>query len=295
MRLQEYSEKPRAKFQGTDEYYLGVELEVEAPDFERRDKGLALKKKAWGMYAKKDSSLNSNGWELITHPIARNVWLSTNPLKNTAMRFYQMVKDLQSLGYNSHNGGRCGFHVHVSREAFGLDLRCEHFYWFSRLMNGKLFRKISQRGSAEIDTYARQSAVTIDDFASEACSRRIAVNITNKTVEVRIFRGNMRNDRLRKNIESVIAAIEFTKRRHSTFWPEVIPTSVYDSAGHTINTNLLAKNVEGDFMEFVAENHETYPNLFAFLREIGVMQSADLSDIAQNDEETKVLSVPVLA
>src|SRR5579872_2372620 len=52
MRLQPHHVKPRPRFYGKDGYHLGIELEVEAPSYEDRSKGLALSKRPAYCYAK---------------------------------------------------------------------------------------------------------------------------------------------------------------------------------------------------------------------------------------------------
>ena len=51
----------------------------------------------------------------------------------------------------------------------------------------------------------------ICNFYTQRWDRRTAVNITEKTVEIRIYRGNLRECRLRKNIEATIAVLEFAR------------------------------------------------------------------------------------
>ena len=84
MRLRNYSEKPPVKFWGTDDYYLGMELEVEAPNGEARS--IAIKPKIMGLHAKRDGSLDRDrGVEIITHPfatLAARAPVTGSPLRN---------------------------------------------------------------------------------------------------------------------------------------------------------------------------------------------------------------------
>lgn len=268
MRLREYREKPNVKFWGSDDYYLGVELEVEAPD---RDKQLlGLKPLVWGVNAKKDGSLNCYGWEIVTHPYARNLWLEPRPRAGAVYRLLKLVKTLKELDYVSHDCGRCGMHVHVCRKAFGPELGT-HYYWFARLVNGPLFCKLSQRGnSGGLDRYAKQLEVTPSNLNPEPHNRYTAINLRNRnTVEVRIFRGNLREDRIRKNVEAVIAAIEFAR-------------SLAPSDG----TGERELKLDNDFVAWVVGNRTTYPNLAKYLREIGAV--AVREDRDPNPEETLV-------
>ncbi len=220
MRLRAHDEKPAPKFRGNGDepYYLGIELEVEAPDREKMEEGLALHNRPRHFHAKRDGSLNSYGWELITMPIGKSMWLDRRPAERTPVyQFFDLVADLKSMEYQSHDGGRCGLHVHVCRKAFGVDLTStNHYYWFSRLVNGPLFRRLSQRSDDSIASWAAQRTdweKSIHTSSPYSRTRYKATNITPRTIEVRIFRGNLREDRIRKNVESVIAAVEFARER----------------------------------------------------------------------------------
>jgi hypothetical protein len=167
---------------------------------------------------------------------------------NPTTALFRLVKQLADLGYQSHNGGRCGFHVHVSRAAFGEYGQIDNprFFAFKSLVNGALFRRLSQR---ETFHYCTQKYVTVENFARNTGDRYCAVNITAKTVEVRIFRGNLREERLRKNIEAVIAALEFSQQA-TDYTP---PT---DEA----------------FSAFVEANRARFPNLASYIRPVVVPQ-----------------------
>lgn len=284
MREREYSYKPPPRFFGTGPVYIGLELEVEAPDRQAKENGLAVESNPNWCYAKRDGSLSSCGWELVTHPICLASWMTRTSVQNyrdyhnltpgqilrvtykgvpytaevcpdgtrvlwngtiygsisaagkairegkstngyqffgliprgaTASRpdpvvaFFQLVARLKGMGYTSHDNGRCGFHMHVSRKAFSEsgELRNPMFYRFKCLINGVLFRKLSQRTTF---TYCQQEPVDLSNFTYQY-SRHCAVNTTRETVEVRLFRGSLRETRLRKNLEAVIAALEFSR------------------------------------------------------------------------------------
>jgi len=61
----------------------------------------------------RDGSLNE-GFEIVTHPMSWNYYEEHN--KN----FKDILSLLSNGGYHSHNGGRCGLHVHVNRKYFGF-------------------------------------------------------------------------------------------------------------------------------------------------------------------------------
>src|SRR3989442_1085416 len=103
-------------------------------------------------------------------------------------------------------------HFHVSRTAFTGK---SHLYWFCRLVNTDLFAELSQRTQDGFNYCQRTTNTSPRVFVNRtAYTRYLAVNLLNvKTVEVRIFRGNMEENRIRKNAEAVIAAVEFCRTR----------------------------------------------------------------------------------
>jgi len=207
-------------------------------------------------YAKSDGSLNATGWELVTHPIAPQFWTAKKMEgKNPVGRVLKLVKQLKDMDYTSYDNGRCGLHVHVSRTAFGKNgnrsLKNSRFYWFSRLVNGKLFAKLSQREQSKIDQWAKQKEVKVKTLVPRSFDTRyVAVNVTKQTVEVRIFRGNMREDRVRKAVEAVIAAVEFAGTISSKHWK---------------------RDLEEMFAGWVSRNGDRFPNLKRYLFDIGVL------------------------
>ena len=268
MRLNSHSFKPHPNFLGMGPYHLGVELELEAKDQTGYNDGLAKPAKPNQYYAKRDGSLGSYGWELVTHPISRDFWMGRDDTTKTVTykgkvwtatkvgsswmlsgdevqethssltsaakritgyksisgpRFFRsenpagqllnLVDDLRRMGYQSYDTGRCGLHVHVSRKAFGETLENNPaFYWFQRLVNGQMFLKLSQRGEEQM-RWCKQRRVSVHDYSHVPHDRYLAVNITSATVEIRIFRGNMLERRIRGAVEAVIAAVEFCKGR----------------------------------------------------------------------------------
>ncbi len=306
---QPYSYKPQPRFFGTGPAFLGLELEVEAPTREAKQTGLEQAGSPRWAYAKRDSSLGANGWEMVTHPICISSWMSRTAVRdyhtltpgqvltgrykgetytatvreggrvewdgtvygsisaagrairggkatngyqlfglcgsgtqraNPCAEFFALAKKLADLNYQSHDGGRCGFHVHVSRTAFSADgtLNNPMFFTFKVLVNSSLFRRLSQRDTF---TYCQQEPVDVHNY-TRTSTRYSAVNITAQTVEVRIFRGNLREARLRKNIEAVIAAIEFAKEA-TDFTP---PT-------------------DQNFTDWVAARTDRFPNLNSYI------------------------------
>ncbi len=275
MRVQQHSAKPAARFFGKGDYYLGLELEVEAPDRALYNKGLNISKRPSYCYAKHDGSLDEYGWELVTHPIAKSLWMKRGG-RNAATSFFRLVSGLRSLGYTSHESGRCGLHIHVCLKAFrgvqpqaiariggvmrNTTLKRSHLYWFMRLVNSDLFCKLSQRSDDLLSRWAQIQPVNARSFCAMASQsgsgRYVATNLTANTCEVRVFRGNVREDRIRKCIESVVAAVEFSRGLGIQHFK--------DNAEEPINLSY-------SFLEWIENRKTSYPNLSSFISEIGLI------------------------
>lgn len=115
----------------------------------------------------------------------------------------------------SYASGRCGMHVHISRDSFtGL-----HLAKFMRLINCRenhgFITRLAQRPNNRYATYRTnasimESANLILDTRG-AGGHYQAVNTSNRTtVEVRIFRGNLAKSQFYKNLEFVHAVWSYT-------------------------------------------------------------------------------------
>lgn len=241
-----HSFKPRARMQGKAKsgLFYGIELEVDSykkayKDFREptsaelrdgmaaRDKNSAnnialakdLRAKMPFIYCKSDGSVPA-GFEIVTHPMSYH-WLSTNREK------FGPIFELNKSGMVSHDGGRCGMHIHMSKAAFGK-LQLYKFITFFQ-ENQDFILLISQRGSMKwLNQWAKISyepsgdeysgpydeGESIYDLAKGECSNSVrykAINLQNeKTVEIRIFRGTLKRERFFKNIEFCQALFEFT-------------------------------------------------------------------------------------
>lgn len=259
--IHNYSYKPSPQFFGSGRYHLGLELEVEARHESRRE-GASLVQEVLGgrAYMKDDGSL-SDGFEIVTHP-------------HTLEEYQQKVdwtflSKLQRRGYRSWNTSTCGIHVHVSRCAFG-DQRDP---WGLRLTAGERSRLILRKQSHElrfmkliydnqrqVERIAGRSAssyATFEDkgrlvpkikFGEQSNGRYSAVNTENdSTIEVRVFRGSLRKERVLSAIEFVTASVEYTRNLKVT------------SKNHALSWLGLSS--------YVMSNIDQYPNLATIMSE----------------------------
>lgn len=217
------------------DFTMGIELEVEATRsrYGRVQEAHAAfnggsNKKLYAMF-KSDGSLNSEyGFEIVT---------AARRLGDHIAKF----KGWNPTGLRSWDAGNCGMHVHIDSRAFtGLTLG-KFLMFYNMPENMEFIRDIAGRhpnkdsGAAN---YARaiSGSATVNPVVckdpDENESRYRMVNVTNltsdeqdrlgitvercskgnySTVEVRIFRGTLRKDRLLAQIEFAHASVAFCR------------------------------------------------------------------------------------
>jgi hypothetical protein len=211
-------------------------------------------------YLKEDGSL-SDGFEIVTHP---------HTLENYHTDFNWGVLDrLKSEGYRSWNTRTCGLHVHVSRTAFGsngdpwaygvpssqrsqlLLSRQAHELRFMKLIydNQRQVERIAGRSNNNYATFQdKGNLVRKIKLGYQESGRYSAINTENDdTIEVRVFKGSLRKERVLSAIEFVHASVEYTRdikvtsKNHALSWLK--------------------------FTGYVAANAELYPNLVTIMSE----------------------------
>jgi hypothetical protein len=152
-----------------------------------------LKKHA---YIKRDGSISSGGFEIVTQPHT----LKAN--KVLWKRYFENpVKNL-----TSYKTGECGFHVHIERRNLTEGQIRKMMVFLNAPENLTFIEKVAQRPSNRYTKIVKKSAV--DQMSDD---RYEALNTTNiDTIELRIFRGSYRADRILKNIEFADALVNFS-------------------------------------------------------------------------------------
>ena len=195
-------------------------------------------------FLKTDGSL-SNGMEICGHPMT---------LEWTRKEFpFQIIDKLRSnFNASAWDTENCGFHVHVSRTAFDNDPHLFRFCKFFR-SNVKFLTAFAGRHStsyAAFDSngeYESGAQHTVAKVQGRERSRYQAVNTTNEdTIEIRIFRGTLRKDRILANISLVQSLVEFTR----------------DMSTQEVNKGSLTWL---NYMFYTGTQKETYPELWAKL------------------------------
>ena len=243
--INSYSYKPRPYFFGNATYHMGFELEVESDGNSRRD-GAEVVTNALGerIYLKEDGSL-SDGFEIVTHP---------HSLDEYQKNFdWSALSQLRRLGFRSWDTSTCGLHVHVSRSAFGhAQKRSDivktqaHELRFMKLIydNDRQISRLAGRTSSYATFEDKGHLVSKVKYGNQHNGRYAAVNSENsETLEVRVFRGSLKPERVLMALELVQCAVEYTRGLHV-------------SASNKALSWMM-------FTRYVADNASTYPHLFA--------------------------------
>jgi len=242
-----YSYKPRANFHGDSKYYFGVELEVETSRHGNYSWGAehCHNKMDGRGYLKSDGSL-SNGFEIVTHPHSLDEIQNKFP--------WEMLEDLREDGFRSWNTTTCGLHVHVSRTAFNASSysqRETHQIKFLKLIydNERQVKRLAGRSSNYATFGDKGKVVPKVKMGNQTDGRYSAVNVENdQTLEVRVFRGSLRKERVLSSVEFVHAAVEYTRN--------------LKVAGNGKPLSWVK------FVSYIAQQSDMYPNLFLIMNEL---------------------------
>lgn len=257
--INSYSYKPRPYFFGTAKYHMGFELEVESGGNSRRD-GAAVVTNALGerIYLKEDGSL-SDGFEIVTHP---------HSLEEYQENFdWDALNSLRRLGFRSWDTSTCGLHVHVSRTAFGFAHKRSdivkvqaHELRFMKLIydNDRQISRLAGRTSSYATFEDKGHLVQKIKHGHQENGRYSAINSENsETLEVRVFRGSLKPQRVLMALELVQCAVEYTRDLHV-------------SASNKALSWMM-------FTRYVVDNASTYPNLFAAMEKSFMSDSVNES------------------
>jgi len=218
-----------------DSLCFGVELEMEATRSRRDAINYLGGRDGNGTYIlKTDGSLDEGGIELVTLPYT---------LDHHATRF-NWAGILRPLGRNARSGSgttRCGMHVHANRAALTALQIGKALVFLNCAANASFVSYVAQRSS---NGYCeRDSSKKIKD-AKHGFSRYDMLNISGRrTIEFRLFRGNLRPERILKNIEFCHALLTYCA----------------DASMREIERAKF-------FCDWTLARSKTYPNLVRFLR-----------------------------
>ena len=218
--LEDYSYKPVPYFYGGDArswLYFGAEIEMESRNGDGQEAldYFMSKFDRDEFYYKSDGSLYSqDGFEMVSHPRTLDSWQDLLP------RLQDTMQRARDLGMRSWNTDTCGIHIHIDSRAFGGS--SAHLYRFTQFIyrNPAEMQRLAGRGSVHyaefMGDYSRRVTLPRDIKDRKryggAGDRYLAVNLQNrKTVEVRMFRGSLKPERLIANIELLHALVSYTR------------------------------------------------------------------------------------
>jgi len=221
--------------------FMGFELEMERNGCGTRiDTIVGRVYDMWGdfAYCKHDGSLN-DGLELVTHPF-------TLEYAHEHIN-WDLLDSIRRDGYRSWNTTTAGMHVHVNRATF---TGTAHLFRFAQLIykNEPTCTSFAGRTSSYATFHdGYQKGYLANVVKGRVHGSRGAVNMQNTdTVEVRIFKGSLRYQRVLANLEFVHACVEYTRQLTV---PDVV------RGGLAWRT----------FATWILDNRSTYPHLFEYL------------------------------
>ena len=216
--IHSYGYKPNPIFFGKGSYHMGFELEVETRTISRHE-GAQMAQDILGnhAYMKSDGSLN-DGFEIVTHP---------HTLEYYQEKFeWSVLTKLKRNGHRSWDTTTCGLHVHVSREAFGGQVEWNtnpqdimhmqaHQLRFMKLIydNERQVARIAGRPSNSYASFSDKGRLVRKvKHGQSRDGHCAAVNTENyATIEIRVFKGSLRKERVLSALEFVTAGVEYTR------------------------------------------------------------------------------------
>jgi hypothetical protein len=224
--------------------FYGIELEVEAPNHEAKAAiaEVICDETGQDYRLEEDGSLDC-GFEVIAQPRTYAAWKKYMP------RFKKdVLAPCRKAKFRSGDTKTCGLHVHSSKAAWTTKQLFRLFELMQKLKEDGFVGKVAQRENAdyaklEFDLSSSDATRALLSRCSPFNSRYVAVNITRDTIEFRLFKGNLRSERILKALEFCGSVWKFTK-------------TLYARRGHPER-----------YYEWLLENQKRYPNLVSFVRD----------------------------
>lgn len=160
------------------------------------------------LFSKHDGSVQE-GFEIISQPISWNTWMTENPASNKIRELFAKI----SSKFTSYGDPACGMHVHIDTKAFtnaNHISRFAKFIMYQEMLSALVAERTTRTYSQFNKSIADQTIARLNGDIS--ADRYYAVNVQRgaPTVEVRMFKGNLKWDRIIKNIQYCQAAVEFS-------------------------------------------------------------------------------------
>jgi hypothetical protein len=238
---------------------MGFELEVESNGDDYDGPELVQSYLGDLAYFKEDGSLN-DGFEIVTHPMTLAYAHSMN---------WEWTQGLLDKGYRSWDRSTCGLHVHVDRRGFNGRL---HQYSFTLLLmrNKALSYLIAGRQGNSYASFDRSNRLEIPKHLkgqNNYAQRYSAVNVLpTSTLEVRMFRGSLKKERILAALEYVHSAVEYSRGARSGVGAEEYLTAPA-------------------FVQWLRGHKDLYPNLLSYINQSVEFGFSEKSYTSQNTGE----------
>jgi len=197
--IKSYGDKTanRKESETKDLLRYGVELEVEhKTDAEKGAKYVSKFLDKQYVTFKRDGSLGHTGFEIVTRPDSMEVH---------KRKFKALFDDRPGKQLTSWSNGRCGMHVHITKSELSQLQLGKMLCFLNEPANTNMISKIAGRKPGR---WCRVYKKKVTDI-HRPDERYVALNITEHTAEVRIFRGTLSQAGFFKNLEFVQALVEF--------------------------------------------------------------------------------------
>ena len=207
---------------GKKDYFIGLELEMEMEGStikHRSEDIINILDESGVDYSnllewKKDSSLE-NGVEMVTAPISIDIFRK---------EIVPIVEKLHENGFTSEKGGRCGNHIHISKNVFSEEAQSRLVLIYAKFE--QQIKILSRRGTN--NSYCRDVLENFEGLEFEnsmkvADSQKkkgkcTAINFSNQnTIEFRVFRGTMNTNKLIANIQLVQLLADWSRKNLTVY------------------------------------------------------------------------------
>ena len=264
--VEDYSYKPYPKFHWVENdpdadrhVFMGFELEVESDGHTYDGPEYVRSILSDLVYFKEDGSL-TDGFEIVTHPMTLAYAQSID---------WSWTQGMLDKGYRSWDRSTCGLHVHVDRRGFNGRL---HQYSFTLLLmrNKALSYLIAGRQGnsyASFDKDVRKEIPKQMKGEYNNAQRYCAVNVLpTSTLEVRMFRGSLKKERILAALEYVHSAVEYSRGARSGVGAEEYLTAPA-------------------YVQWLRGRKDLYPNLLSYINKSVEFGFNEKSYVSQNDGE----------
>lgn len=222
---------------------LGVELEMQPNgSHEQKDVVEALGGREHDTFILKYDGSVPYGAELVTAP------MTLAEHRGGRLDWPRLLENVRGIAMSGAGTTACGMHVHANKAAISPLTIGKLLVFLNGDRTDELVRLIAQRDG---NTYCEKKDKRIGDGKYQSESRYERLNVTARTIEYRIFRGNLRAERVLKNLEFVVASIAYCG----------------EASIRTVDDPTC-------FLAWLSTREKDYPYLAGFLREKNALKPA---------------------